>query len=140
VVATLVGGYWFLLRGDATASGDFLQSERKVTTAARVIPEAGAHVQRFLQLEPFNIIVDAQLAIIATETEKLRKLADDAEGEEATIARNAVNAATRVTTAANSYRLAITKSFDLADAEAARLDLEASISKLEQQARAWKNL
>ncbi len=140
VVATLVGGYWFFLRGDASAAGDFIQSEQKVTTAARVIPEAGAQVQRFLQLEPFNVTVDEQLAIIRAETAKLQRIADDSEGDEDTIARAAVAAATRLVTSAESYRMAITRSFDIADAEAARIDLERSITKLEQQARAWKNL
>jgi hypothetical protein len=140
VVATLLGGYWFFLRGDANAAGDFVQSERKVAAAARVIPEAGSQVQRFLQLEPFNIVVDEQLAIIRTETAKLQRIADDAEGDEAAIARAAVAAATRLVTSAESYRMAITRSFDIADAEAARVDLERSITKLEQQARAWNNL
>jgi hypothetical protein len=140
VVATLVGGYWLFLRGDASATGDFVRSERTVTDAARVIPEAGSQVQRFLQLEPFNVTVDAQLAIIRTEIAKLQRIADESEGDEAAIASKAVAAATRLTTSAESYRQAITRSFDISDAEAARVDLERSITQLEQQARAWKRL
>jgi hypothetical protein len=140
VVATLVGGYWFFLRGDATAAGDFIQSERRVAAAGRVIPEAGSQVQRFLQLEPFNVTVDEQLAIIRAETAKLQRMADGSEGDEAAIARAAVAAATRLVTSAESYRRAITRSFDIADAEAAHVELDRAIAKLERQARAWKNL
>jgi len=139
VLATLAGGYWFVLRGDDGSSAEFLQSERKVATAGQQVLEAGSQVQRFLQLERFNVAVDAQLPIVETETKKLRAMAADFEGSEATITRNAVSAATRVATASVSYRDALNRS-DIADAQAARVDLETSIKRLEAQARAWKNL
>jgi hypothetical protein len=140
VLATLFGGYWFLLRGGGGSSDAFLKAEERVTAAARTVPESAAAVQRFLELETFNAAIDEQLVVIRAETEKLAKVAGQSEGDAAVIARNAVDAATRITTSTVSYRDAITVSGDLADADAALLDIKASIAKLEQQARAWKKL
>jgi len=140
VLATLAGGYWFLFRGSTATSDAFLQANERVTAAARAVPESAAAVQRYLELETFDAAVEAQLVVIRAETEKLRKIAQDSEGDAATIADDAVAAATRITTSTVSYRDAIAVSGDLADADAARLDIEASIAKLEQQARAWKKL
>ena len=141
VLATLAGGYWFLLRGDGGGSSDaFLQAEQRITAAARTVPENAATVQRYLELPAFYDAVNEQLAVVKAETQKLRKVAQDSDGDAATIANNSVNAATRIATSTVSYRDAITESGDLADANAALLDIKASIVKLEQQARAWKRL
>jgi hypothetical protein len=140
VLATLAGGYWFLLRGDGGSSDAFLQAEQRITAAARTVPERAAAVQRYLELPAFYDAVNEQLAVVRAETRKLRKVADDSDGDAATIANNSVDAATRIATSTVSYRDAITESGDLADANAALLDIEASIAELEQQARAWKRL
>jgi len=140
VLATLFGGYWFLFRGDGGSSDAFLKAEQRVTAAARTVPESAAAVQRFLELETFNTAINEQLIVIRAETEKLRKIARKSDGDAAVIARTSVDASTRIATSTVSYRDAITVSGDLADADAARLDIEASIARLEQQARAWKKL
>jgi hypothetical protein len=140
VLATLFGGYWFLFRGGGESSDAFLKAEKRVAAAARTVPESAAAVQRFLELETFNAAINEQLIIIRAETAKLRKVARESDGDAAAIARNSVDAATRIATSAVSYRDAIIVSGDLADADAARLDIEASIAELEQQARAWKKL
>jgi hypothetical protein len=104
------------------------------------VPESAAQVQRFLELDTFAKAIDEQLVVIKAETAKLRTLAAQSEGAEATIASTSADAATRITTSSVSYRDAIAGSNDLADADAALLDIKASIVKLEQQARAWKKL
>ncbi len=136
VLVTVVGGYWFVLRGgDAGATG-FLRSERNVATAGRTVLDAGTQVQRFLQLERFSNAVDAQLAIIATEQTKLDGMVGQTDGTEAAIIRRAHDAALQVGTATEAYRTALTKS-DIIRAQRARADLEAAIKRLEAQARAW---
>ncbi len=140
VLVTLVGGYWFLLRPGSAPSGDFAQAEEKIVTAAAQVPAAGAEVHRFLQLEPFYVAVQAQLVIIDRGTLKLRKVAKDSDGSAAIIAGKAATASTRISSAVTAYRTAITNSFNLADAQTALVDLESSVSTLEQQARAWKKL
>ena len=139
VLVTAVGGYWFLGRGDSP-SPTFLRSEANVAAAARAVPAAGAKVQRFLALEEFDRTVYAQIAIITAETARLRKMTGSAEGAQAAIMRTTADLATRIGTSAESYRQAITNTLNIANAEAARLDIEVSIKKLEQQARAWKRL
>jgi hypothetical protein len=140
VLATLFGAYWFLLRGGGGTSSAYLRSEERITAAARAVPESAAQVQRFLELDTFAKAIDEQLVVIKAETAKLRTLAAQSEGAEATIASTSADAATRITTSSVSYRDAIAGSNDLADADAALLDIKASIVKLEQQARAWKKL
>jgi hypothetical protein len=140
VLATLAGGYWFLLRGDGGPSGAFPQAEQRITAAARAVTESATAVQRYLELESFAVAIDQQLVVIRAETEKLRKVEQDSDGDAAVIAGDAVDAATRIATSSVSFRDAIAGSGDLADADAARLDIEASITKLEQQLRAWKKL
>jgi len=140
VLATLFGAYWFLLRGDGGPSSGYLRSEERVTTAARAVPESAGQVQRFLELDKFRKAVDEQLVVIKAETAKLRTLAVQSDGDAATIAGTSADAATRIATSTVSYRDAIIVSNNLADADAALLDIKASIVKLEQQARAWKKL
>ena len=140
VLATLFGGYWFLLRAGGESPDAFLKAEERIAAAARTVPESAADVQRFLELEAFNAAIDEQLIVIRAETAKLRKVARESDGDAAVIARNSVDASTRIATSTVSYRDAIIVSGDLADADAARLDIEASTAKLEQQARAWKKL
>gem|GEM_PF-6863622 len=141
MLATLFGGYWFVLRGgDGSSTSAFLQAEQRITAAARTVPKSAAAVQRYLELESFDIAINHQLVVIRAETARLRKLARQSQGNAAVLATSAANAGTRITTSTVSYRDAITVSGDLAEADAALADIEASIAKLEQQARAWKRL
>jgi len=140
VLATLLGAYWFLLRGDGGSSSAYLRSEERITAAARTVTQSASAVQRYLELPEFSAAIDEQLAVIKAETAKLRALAAQSDGEAATIANTSADAATRIATSTVSYSDAIAGSNDLADADAALLDIKASIAELEQQARAWKRL
>jgi hypothetical protein len=139
VVATLVGGWWFLLRDDSVQSPEFVKAERNYVEAARAIPALADQIQ-VSKLVPFNRQVDRRLAEMQGATDVLRRLANQEEGSAAQIAQDAANAATRGITELTRFARAIVASANLSDAAAARSDLEATIAELERHARDWNNL
>lgn len=140
VVATLVGGWWFLLRDDSVQSPEFVKAERSYVEAARAIPPLADQIQLHSKLKKFLGAVAQSRSEMDSAVGTFAGLATTEDGEAAQVARAASETGRRGLTEFDRYTNAIAVSADLNDAEAALKDLEATIAELGRHARDWNNL
>jgi hypothetical protein len=138
-VATIVAGAWYVLVRGTDHSGTFVRAHDRYVAAARAVPEAANRVQRRLDFPAFDAAFTSSLTRMQAERDVFGRLAHDEEGDGARIAGRAVKIASRGIDAATAFHDALLRSrIDLV--VVARKQLDAVISGLNRETRAWDNL
>jgi hypothetical protein len=142
VLVTLVGGWWFLFRGDSGPSGSAVsQSTSRFIALAGSVPTSLRDVHRFLDLGPWNDGINQKITVLQHELTQAERLARSEDGGSgATVAAAMVAAEKRAIFAINNFRYEVTESNNLTKAQTAQNDLTAALVDLRDQAKAWKKL
>ncbi|HSO97107.1 MAG TPA: hypothetical protein VLV81_13825 [Acidimicrobiia bacterium] len=141
LVATLgTVGYLFLNRGGttSTASG-FLGADQQSVKAATTVVAAAQAVQRFAALHSFDLVAQAQSAVLDRQLTSLRSIASSSTGRQKQIANETASTVQLALEAVDRYRRAVAFTYRLADAEQALQDLNNAVATLKQQAQAWQH-
>ena len=133
-------GYLYLSRGGgSSAATGFVGANQESVKAIDTVVAAAQPVQRFTELNAFDLIATAQSQILSRQVTALQSVSAGASGRQKQIADEAIATVQQAIDAVGQYRKAVAFTYRLADAQSAHQDLNNTVASLKQEAQAWQH-